>query len=209
MEDPTHSNKKVILVAVGAVGVVLLFLFLAYLKVESDGKSNISTDSQQPEPEISSPVDSDRNPTPTEASMHDNNLKTYQNAQYSINYPTDWIIEELSFPDGDTGVSVVPNTSSSVNPSLLIVESKPISSSSVKQKQQFYIDSGLTSSNYIIDNTQATRLRGTIDNAIQLNNIYFSKGDSDYLLKYMYLGKGVDQSLEAIFIQMISSFKFN
>jgi hypothetical protein len=215
---PPHSNKKVIFYALAAAGATILLLVISALSVGS-GDKNTPQNTLAPksnETESSESVD----PVKTEADAIDptpaDGWKVHKGPQYSINYPPDWKIQILSFPNGDLGTSIQPVELVPSEPSVLIVSTNS-TPRVTQQKQNVYIDLGFKRSNVVIDNTQAVKLTGSIKSAsasastpaVTAAHIYLTKGQTEYLLKYSYMGRGVDQTLESLFEKMISSFRLN
>lgn len=215
---PPHSNKKVILYALAAAGATILLLVVSALSLGS-GEKDTPQNTQVPQSnntESSEGVD----PVKTEAGAIDptpaDGWKVHKGPDYSINYPPDWKIQILSFPNGDVGTSIQSVELLPSEPSVLIVStnSEP---RVTQQKQNVYIDLGFKKSTVVIDNIQAVKLTGSIKSAsasastpaVTATHIYLTKGQTEYLLKYSYMGRGVDQTLESLFEKMISSFRLN
>ncbi|HSW47980.1 MAG TPA: PsbP-related protein [Candidatus Saccharimonadales bacterium] len=220
-ETPEKSppNKKIVIGAAIFIAVVVVFVLITIISESMTTKNSVSQDLSKQPPKnpqqviVGSP---NQNSSPSNTPQTEK-WTTYKNSQFSIDYPADWHTQELIFPNGDIGTTFQPSAQSDATPSFDIIRSKTSSQSAISQKQQGYINLGFDKSYISIDNLQATKLTGPIPSrsktnstpvkAIQVNHIYFSRGD-DYLLKYAYSNVGIDQSLEATFTQMISSFKF-
>lgn len=211
-EAPPHSNKKVILFSLVAVGAIFVLIIISVLSISSGEKTSENntqvltpTDTQPKSSTDSAKQDGEATPTPLDG------WKTYKNSQFSFNYPPAWIVKALSFPNGEIGTSIQPVEISASEPSVLIVGTKSDPNITV-QKQKIYIDMGFKKSNLIIDNLQAVRLAGSIKSAsssagVQANHIYFTKDQTDYLLKYSYASSGVNQVLESLFGKIIESLR--
>jgi len=211
VQDSSHSNKKVILIAAGAIGVTLLFLFTAIFVVNLESNSTkpeIVNDSISP-----SNPQTDEKPIPSKSASAPDALKTYSNSNFSINYPADWTSEELIFPDGKTGLNIKPsvNTTDSTNVAFLISVDSSSSIDAIRQKQQAYTSLGFKSSSLQVGGVQATKFQGglgTGDKKLQTTFIFLQKGDTGYIFDYSYGNSSIDLVLENTFGKMISSFKF-
>lgn len=211
-EAPIHSNKKVILLSLAAVGATIVLILISVLSISSGEKTSENntqvlkpTDTQPKSSTGSAKQEAEAAPTPIDG------WKTYKNSQYSFNYPPEWIVKTLSFPNGDLGTSIQPLEISATEPSVLIVGSQATPTVTA-QKQKIYMDMGFKKSNLLIDNLQAVRLAGSIKSAsssagVQANHIYFTKGQTEYLLKYSYASSGINQALESLFGKIIESFR--
>jgi hypothetical protein len=212
-------NKKLFIGAIAVVGIVIVFIFVSILASGLNKKESSAPTQQQPSSNYQTEKsnNSNSNSARSTAPATPKEWKVYQNSEFSVNYPPDWMVEELKFPNGDLGTSIHPSSKLSSNPSFLVTSSSSSSSASL-QIQKLYMGLGFKQKFISIDNIQATELSGTFPpnnqitsatkNVIQASHIYLNRGGTDYLLKYTYTELHIDKSLEEIFGKVISSFKF-
>ena len=208
-------NKKVFFAAIAVLVIVILFALVSMAssvsrKPQNSVESSIQKNVEKSEVSGSSPVPSAIVQIPAE-------WKTYQNSQFSMSYPPNWQIEELIFPNKETGTAFYPAVASAKSPSVLITGSIG-TVNSIQEKQQDYKSLGFKSSNTLVDNMPAIKLSGAVPertladkglDVTEATHIYVKKGDTDYLLKYMYTDKVINTELESLFGKMIASFRFN
>lgn len=215
MESPIEKgpNKKLFFFALAFFAVILLFVLISIFTPNSANQGSKSTTQNN----LNTSTDSSPSSAPAKKMEGEAMLARYQNSLFSIMYPSDWKVEEVVFPNGEKGTSFYPKKAILKSPSMLIIES-PGTANSMQQKQQNYKEIGFKSSNTLIDNNPAVKLSGTIpeqkesdkgQDIIEATHIFVRKGDTDYLLKYMYTDKGINKEFEELFTQMIASFKFN
>ena len=207
-------NKKYVLLAFGVIAVIVLFVIITVITMTTAKKPVSPQTSTQPNKGKSD--NPKQNSLPSVSPGVVDNWKTYQNAEYSINYPQDWQVEELRFPNGDTGTSFRPAVKVLNNPSMLVINMKTASLSAIKE-EQYYLSMGFGKSNILIDNQSALQLKGTIPqvtsatvgkSVIHVQHIYLKQAEGEYLLKYTYVGSAIDPILESTFNKMIVLFQF-
>lgn len=218
---PAPKNKRLFIAAIAVFGVVLVFVLITILTGSSSKNTqNITTGTRQQgagNPNQQN-VENSGQPLPSTSKPVDN-WKTYQNANYIINYPPDWTIQELNLTGGTRGVNIKPvadlGNISNINFTVSVDTSSVVDK--FKQKQEMYAQMGFKSSSILLDNTAATRLSGTIPQRsvkvpatakiLQTSYIYLAKGNNGYFLDYSYLSVNSDIQLENIFNKMLTSFK--
>ncbi len=217
---PPHSNKKVILLAVGAVGLILIFLFITIFAVNSTVNDNVSN---QPQAISENPTAEEQpaNPngeTEPSVSVAPDGWKIYQNSAYSILYPSGWTPSELNLSGGVKGISLKP-VASLINSSdaILTVTVNDPSAQKIRQSEQMYIKLGFKPSSININNTIASKLSGTIpakttssiagSKVVYTGYIILDNSGSSYLFDYSYVNSNNDAELENTMDKIISSFK--
>lgn len=214
------QNKKLFYGAIVVVAVIVVFTIITILNVTLGNKNNSGnppqnvTTTSRSENQNNSDIGTALSGSPEK----ERDWKNYKNSAFSITYPKDWTVEELTFQGGEKGTSIHSITATADNPVMLISTSDS-SSSALIQSQKFYEKNGYVKDTIQIGNIQAVKLSGTIppksekplpsEELLQVKHIYFSKDGSYYLLKYSYIGKTMNQLREKMFGDMVSSFKFN
>lgn len=217
-EVPVHSNKKIILLAIGAIGLTFLFLIIAIISVNSSTNNIPESD---PSHVVSDPSAKDQKQgtgsLPLDSSESDG-WKTYQNSAYSIRYPSDWQHSELSLTGGIKGISLKP-VAKLINSSdvILTVTVNDPSVQRIKQSEQTYTKLGFKPSSININNTIASKLSGTIPprtasmsaeaRVINTGYIILNSSGNSYLFDYSYVNSNSDGVLEDTLEKIISSFK--
>ncbi len=210
-------NKKVLIVFIAVVAIIIVFVVTAIISGASARKENSS---QTQQIDNNSPSKSSANPVQSLPSTQPNKLESwqiYQNAQYSISYPPEWQVRELSFSNGSTGQSIKP-VANLTNVNFDITLESVSSVQATRQKQQDYINLGFKSSSMLIDGVSTTKLTGSLPpkpksgsapvTTLQSTYIFFERGDKGYFIDYSYTNSDIDLQLENTFGKIISSFKF-
>ncbi len=216
---PPHSNKKIILLAIGAIGLTFLFLVIAIFAVNSSTNSNTTAPSEEAVDNSAGeqPVNADGELVPSSTKVQDG-FEVYKNADYSINYPSDWQLDELNLTEGIRGISLKPavDLGSSSNAVLTVTVSDP-AVQKIKQSEQTYTKLGFKSSSVNINNVRASKLYGTLPpktasssaqtKFIQTGYIFLGDGGNNYFFDYSYVNLNIDTGLENTMDKIISSFK--
>lgn len=216
MEEVPHSNKKVLLLAGGAIGVTLIFLFLAYWTIRPNNTASPSAAESENEAKTTD-LSSEQPANPTSVS----GWKVYKNDRFTLEYPPDWSSREVKLANGGAQVKLTPLTKSKLTPVMAIIADSISAAPSIRQKQQLFLNLGFATESYSVDELTATKIKGTLPPSnkpasasakktatLQLTHIFLDKGNFSYLFDYSYVSDQRNEELESVFTKMISSFKF-
>jgi hypothetical protein len=219
-KDIPHSNKKVIFFAIGAISLVFLSLFLAYLTVgsstnntskdiegntsqlPSDGTKSNDTEKRQ----TASSID----PTPVSG------WKAYRSEKFIIHHPANWQVSELVLSGGKTGVGIKPLVNNS-NANFVVSVEPRSSAQKFKNTLENYKALGFTQTSVRVSNLTGTRISGSFSpksasasanvNAIHTVYVVLDKGNETYAVDFSYSSPRIDNQLELTVKEMIDSLR--
>ncbi len=216
MEEASVPNKKIIISALSGIGIVLIFVLIFFLNLNSSTPVDNSQAVQNSPTTSLNNSNNSQNSFPTTNPGEEDSWVIYQNPKYSISYPKGWNIEEADLITGENGVKVRLPSDEISSPNLTIIHAS--TGASLSRKHQGYMGLGFNSDTITVGNTRATRLRGTLppgniasssatNIVYQVTHIFIEKGGENYLIEYTYPGRESNYKSESIFSKIVMSFK--
>jgi hypothetical protein len=143
---------------------------------------------------------------------------TYSGETFTFQYPPDWKIQQYNIEGGGVALVVKPAVlPEGINYPQFVLQTQPMSASSMQAKTAFLEGFGMKRSEITVDGINAIQYKGTVpfkvvgsqtvNEPVQDTTTLVNDKGTLYVLKYEYEGTTPNESLDTYFNDFLLSFK--